>query len=70
MLNLTRKPGESIIVGDDVTIVVLGVRGNQVRLGIDAPMEISVHRQEIYNRIKNGLKTQDEDVCSVEQDDF
>lgn len=52
MLILTRKPGESLIIGDDVIVTVLGVRGGQVRIGIDAPKSISVHRQEIYDKIK------------------
>ena len=53
MLILTRRISESIIVGDDVKITVLGVKGNQVRLGVDAPKTVSVHREEIYERIKN-----------------
>ena len=52
MLVLTRNMNQSIIIGDDIVITVLGVRGNQVRFGIDAPKEISVHREEIYNRIQ------------------
>ena len=52
MLILTRNSGESIIIGDNVNVRVLGTRGNQVRLGIEAPIEISVHREEIYHRIK------------------
>jgi carbon storage regulator len=51
MLILTRRVGETLIIGDDVTITVLGVRGNQVRLGINAPKDVTVHREEIYNKI-------------------
>lgn len=56
MLILTRRISESVIIGDDVKITVLGVKGNQVRLGIDAPRDVSVHREEIYLRIlkENG----------------
>lgn len=55
MLILTRKIGEDIIIGDDVTITLIGVKGNQARLGIKAPIDISVHRSEVYDRIKKGL---------------
>lgn len=52
MLILTRRVGESLMVGDDVTITVLGVKGNQVRIGVNAPKEVGVHREEIYQRIQ------------------
>ncbi len=53
MLILTRRVGEALMIGDDISISVLGVKGNQVRIGIDAPREVAVHREEIFNRIKN-----------------
>ena len=52
MLILTRRVGETLIVGDEISITVLGVKGNQVRVGVDAPRDISVHREEIYYRIQ------------------
>ncbi len=52
MLILTRRVGETVMIGDDVTITVLGVKGNQVRVGINAPKNVAVHREEIYERIK------------------
>ena len=50
MLILTRKVGESVLIGEDISITVLSVRGNQVKLGVQAPKEVSVHREEIYQR--------------------
>ena len=54
MLILTRKVGESLLIGDEVSITILNVRGNQVKIGVKAPKEISVHREEIYQRIKQA----------------
>ena len=53
MLILTRRVGETLMVGDDVTVTVLGVKGNQVRIGVNAPKHVAVHREEIYERIKD-----------------
>ena len=52
MLILTRRVGETVMIGNDVTVTVLGVKGNQVRVGINAPKNVAVHREEIYERIK------------------
>ena len=57
MLILTRRVGETVMIGDDVTITVLGVKGNQVRVGINAPKHVAVHREEIYERIKREQAT-------------
>jgi len=53
MLILTRRVGESVMIGDNVTVTVLGVKGNQVRLGVNAPRDVAVHREEIFEKIKN-----------------
>lgn len=70
MLILTRKDGETLMVGDDIQVQVLGVKGGQVRLGVNAPKDVAVHREEIYNRIKmsgdkeTAKSNQDQDKIS------
>jgi carbon storage regulator len=52
MLILTRRVGETLVIGDEVKVTVLGIKGNQVRIGVNAPKDVSVHREEIYERIQ------------------
>lgn len=61
MLILTRRIGETLMVGDDVTITLLGIKGNQARIGVNAPKEIAVHREEIYERIQREKQQQEQD---------
>jgi carbon storage regulator len=60
MLILTRRVGETLMIGDEVTVTVLGVKGNQVRIGVNAPRDVSVHREEIYDRIKRENESSDD----------
>ena len=65
MLILTRRVGETLMVGDEVTVTVLGVKGNQVRIGVNAPKDVAVHREEIYDRIKKEAESGGTDSDSI-----
>ena len=69
MLILTRRVGETLMIGDEVSVTVLGVKGNQVRLGVNAPKDIAVHREEIYQRIQHERTVQSQ-MQHLEQDSF
>ncbi len=68
MLILTRRAGETIMVGDEVTVTIIGIKANQVRIGVDAPRQIAVHREEIYHRIqaeKNQAREQESEQAEI-----
>lgn len=62
MLILTRRVGETLMIGDHVTVTVLGVKGNQVRIGVNAPKDVAVHREEIYERIAKERSNDGQDA--------
>lgn len=68
MLILTRRVGETLMIGDQVSVTVLGVKGNQVCIGVNAPKEVSVHREEIYQRIQHERAMHDEHLQHLDQD--
>ena len=66
MLILTRRVGETVMIGNEVTVTVLGVKGNQVRIGVNAPKDVAVHREEIYERIKREQQGDEEKKRTAE----
>ena len=69
MLILTRRVGETLMIGDEVTVTVLGIKGNQVRIGVNAPKDVTVHREEIYERIRKEKSQGDGGPVDDEQED-
>ena len=70
MLILTRRVGETLMIGDEVTVTVLGVKGNQVRIGVNAPRDVAVHREEIYERIKREQTPSSDAPTDSDQAEF